>query len=171
MEFNNIRQPTGFPNEINVVIEISCNSGPVKYEIEENILYVDRFLAVSMNYPCNYGFIPNIIGGDGDPLDALVITRFPIVPGAVVKTKLIGMLIMEDEKGQDEKILAVPIESIDPYYNLINNHSDLPEIQLQQIEHFFTKYKDLEKNKFVKILGWANKEEAIKTILSYKPIR
>lgn len=162
-----IKQPDNFPTEVSVVIEIPANSGPVKYEIdEEDLVRVDRFLPVSMSYPCNYGFIPNTLGGDGDPLDILVLTRFPVVPGAIIDVKIIGVLSMEDEKGRDEKILAVPTDKVDLLYKDVNDVSDVPAMQLKQIEHFFKHYKDLETGKFVKILGWEDRRKAIALVLN-----
>lgn len=156
--------PTGknAPKEVNVVIEVPMGADPVKYELDKDsgALYVDRFLTTAMFYPCNYGFVPHTLSGDGDPADVLVVGRVPVSPGAVIASRPIGVLLMEDESGQDEKILAVPTTKLDPYYANINSYKDLPEILLQQISHFFSHYKDLEKGKWVKVLGWEGKEKA-----------
>ncbi len=150
------------PHDVNVVIEIAQGSNPVKYELDKDsgALMLDRFLATSMVYPCNYGFIPHTLSGDGDPCDALVIAPFPIVNGAVVRARPIGALLMEDESGMDEKILFVPVSKLTPLYNDVQSYTDLPAITLQQIEHFFAHYKDLEPNKWVKIIKWVGADEA-----------
>lgn len=150
------------PDEINVVIEISANAEPVKYEFnkELGLLQVDRFLSTSMTYPCNYGFIPNTCAGDGDPADVLVLTQFPLAPGVLISVRPVGALLTKDEKGEDEKILAVPISSVDSYYDNIKNYSDLSKNLLDKIAHFFSHYKDLEKGKTVTVGEWANVEKA-----------
>jgi len=156
-------------SEFQVIIEISTTSGQVKYEYKDGLLHVDRFLSTPMLYPCNYGFIPNTLGGDGDPIDILLHSSHPIVPGASIKARAIGALITEDESGDDIKILALPTAKIDPMLSNISSYSDLPEIFLRQIEHFFTHYKDLEKNKWVKVKNWIGPEEAFGVISeSYK---
>lgn len=154
------------PDEINVVIEISANAEPVKYEFnkEHGLLQVDRFLSTSMTYPCNYGFIPNTCAGDGDPADVLVLTQFPLAPGVLISVRPVGALLTKDEKGEDEKILAVPISSVDSYYENIKNYSDLSKNLLDKIAHFFSHYKDLEKGKTVTVGEWANVEKAKKII-------
>ncbi len=150
------------PETLNVVIEVPIGGEPVKYEFDKasGALFVDRILHTPMRYPANYGFIPHTLGDDGDPLDALVITRSPIIPGAVIKVRPVGVLLMEDDKGGDEKLVTVPIDSTFPYYAEVSGHDDLPPIVTQQIEHFFTHYKDLEPGKWAKIKGWGNAEEA-----------
>lgn len=150
------------PNEVNVLIEIPMNAGPIKYEFDKDLemIVVDRFMPTSMSYPCNYGFIPNTLSGDGDPADVLVYSNHPIVPGAMIKARPIGVLITEDEKGSDEKILAVPAAKIDPFFENVNSLKDLPEIVIKKIEHFFENYKKLEKGKWVKITGWRDAEDA-----------
>lgn len=150
------------PKEINVIIEVPQNSAPVKYEMDKDsgAIFVDRFLTTSMNYPCNYGFVPHTLSGDGDPADVLVISRFPVNPGSVIPARPIGVLLMEDESGEDEKILAVPLKKIDPFYENINSYKDLPEIFIQQISHFFERYKDLEKGKWVKVKGFKGADVA-----------
>lgn len=150
------------PNEVNVVIEISMNSGPIKYEFDKDtgMITVDRFMPTSMSYPCNYGFIPNTLSGDGDPADVLVYSSHPIVNGAVVRVKPIGVLMTEDESGMDEKILAVPAGKIDVSFANVNSYKDLPEMHIKKIEHFFENYKKLEAGKWVKISGWKDAAEA-----------
>nr|WP_324604775.1 inorganic diphosphatase [endosymbiont of Acanthamoeba sp. UWC8] len=127
------------PDDIHVVIEVPMNSDPVKYEYDKEVgaIFVDRFMPTSMFYPCNYGFIPNTLSGDGDPADVLVISSYPVVPGSIINAKPIGVLITEDEKGKDEKILAVPSPKVDLAYADINSYKDLPEIIIQKISHFF----------------------------------
>ncbi|WP_353277010.1 inorganic diphosphatase [Wolbachia endosymbiont (group B) of Villa cingulata] len=150
------------PDAISVVIEISANAEPVKYEFnkELGLLQVDRFLSTSMTYPCNYGFIPNTCAGDGDPVDVLVLTQIPLAPGVLISARPVGALLTKDEKGEDEKMLAVPISSVDSYYDNIKNYSDLPKNLLDKIAHFFSHYKDLEKGKTVTVGEWANVEKA-----------
>lgn len=151
---------------LNVVIEIPMDGSPVKYEIDKDsgLLAVDRFLPVAMSYPCNYGFLPNTLGNDGDPLDILLITRYPVIPGSLVKSRAIGVLLMEDESGMDEKILAVPNEKLDVSYKYIRDISDLCARLKDRIVHFFEHYKDLEKEKWVKVKGWGNLDETKKII-------
>jgi len=162
------------PDEVHAVIEIPAGGAPIKYELdkESGALFVDRFLHTPMFYPANYGFIPNTLGDDGDPLDIMVITPFPLVPGCVVTCRAVGVLEMADDKGLDEKILAVPVDSVYPIYCDVKSHSDLPSLVTEQIEHFFTRYKDLEKGKWVKMQGWAGPERAreliVKAIAAYK---
>jgi inorganic pyrophosphatase len=154
------------PKEVNVIIEISMNSGPIKYEFDKSIetMVVDRFMHVSMQYPCNYGFIPHTLSGDGDPIDVLVHTSHPVAPKSIIAVRPIGVLLTEDENGTDEKILAVPTDKIDPYFIDIKNHTDFPDIFLKKIEHFFEKYKNLEHGKWVKINGWGDHKKAYKLI-------
>lgn len=167
MDLSKITTGKNPPWDINVFIEIPMGGDPVKYEIdkESGALFVDRFLHTAMVYPANYGFIPGTMGQDGDPLDALVLSRIPVIPGAVVRSRPIGILFMEDEAGMDEKILTVPIDKLSPYYSTIKSYKDLPDILLHQIQHFFEHYKDLESNKWVKILRWGSAEEATDLIL------
>jgi inorganic pyrophosphatase len=154
------------PEEINVVIEITPETSPVKYEFdkETGFITVDRVVQTSMVYPCNYGFIPNTLADDGDPTDVLVLNNHPLIPGCVIKVRPIAVLIMEDESGMDEKILAVPTDKINMYYKDIHSHKDLPESFLNSIQHFFERYKDLEKGKWVKVTGWADKDKAFEII-------
>jgi inorganic pyrophosphatase len=144
------------PDDVNVVIEVPIGGEPIKYEMDKaaGALVVDRFLYTSMRYPGNYGFIPNTLSGDGDPCDVIVANTRAIIPGAVMNCRLVGVLMMEDEAGEDEKLLAVPSPKLTRRYDAVQNYSDLPQITLDQIEHFFAHYKDLEPGKWVKLLGW-----------------
>jgi len=150
------------PEDINVIIEIPAGSNPVKYEMdkESGALFVDRFVMTSMVYPYNYGFIPQTLSEDGDPCDVLVITDVPVIAGCVIKSRPIGVLLMEDESGMDEKILAVPVDKVHPYYSNVKSYKDLPSIVTERIGHFFEQYKALEKNKWVKVKGWEGAEKA-----------
>ena len=154
------------PYDIHVVIEIPAGGLPVKYEMdkESGALFVDRFLNTAMYYPGNYGFIPHTLADDGDPCDVIVINPTPVVPGAVIRARPIGVLLMEDEAGRDEKILAVPVDKLNPYYSDIQSYTQLPKILIEQIEHFFTRYKDLEKGKSVTVKGWGDAGEAAEMI-------
>jgi inorganic pyrophosphatase len=155
------------PNDFNVIIEIPMNSPPIKYEVdkETGAIFVDRFVSTSMHYPCNYGYVPHTLSGDGDPVDVLIICPLPVISGAVVRCRPVGMLKMEDEAGIDTKILAVPIDKLSPLYHHVQDLRDLPEIQLAQISHFFEHYKDLERGKWVRVVGWAGPDEAKKELL------
>jgi inorganic pyrophosphatase len=155
------------PEEINVIIEVPLGGEPVKYELDKasGAMFVDRFLHTSMRYPCNYGFIPHTLSDDGDPVDVLVAARTSVVPGAIVRARPVGVLLMEDEAGLDEKLLAVPANSTHPYYMHVKNYSELPQILLDQIAHFFQHYKDLEPDKWVKIHGWRGVDEAREMIM------
>ncbi len=150
------------PNKINVVIEVPMNADPVKYELDtkSGAIFVDRFVATPMYYPCNYGFIPHSLSEDGDPADVLVISDFPVVPGAVIEAKPVGVLIMEDEKGMDEKILAVPAKKLNSQYEDMESIEDLPKGLVDKIKHFFEHYKDLEKGKWVKIKSFEGPKKA-----------
>ena len=144
------------PEEFPVIIEVPMGTEPVKYEMDKDsgALLVDRFLTTAMYYPCNYGFVPHTLSEDGDPADVLVVCRFPVVPGALIRCRAIGVLVMEDESGQDEKILAVPVTKLEPTYANVAEYTDLPQIFIDQIKHFFEHYKDLEKGKWVKVKDW-----------------
>ena len=150
------------PEDVNVIIEVPIGGEPIKYEMdkESGALQVDRFLYTSMRYPGNYGFIPHTLSDDGDPCDVIVANTRAIVPGAVMSCRVVGVLIMEDEAGGDEKLLAVPSAKLTQRYANVHNYADLPMITLQQIEHFFAHYKDLEPNKWVKIVRWGDAAEA-----------
>ncbi len=150
------------PSDINVVIEVACGSTPVKYEFDKDAaaIVVDRFIPVAMFYPANYGFIPHTQGGDGDPVDVLVLTEHPLVPGCVIRCRPVGVLYMTDEGGVDEKILAVPHDKLTANYKDIQDIDDVPALIKQRIEHFFERYKDLEPTKWVKIDRWGTRTEA-----------
>ena len=150
------------PEDINVVIEVPIGGEPIKYEMDKasGALWVDRFLYTSMRYPGNYGFIPHTLSNDGDPCDVIVANTRAIVPGAVMYCRVVGVLLMEDEQGGDEKLLAVPSPKLTQRYANVNNYLDLPAITIQQIEHFFAHYKDLEPNKWVRITRWGDAAEA-----------
>src|SRR5258706_12271666 len=166
MSLNRVDAGANVPNNVNVVIEIPMNGDPIKYEVdkETGALFVDRFMSDSMHYPCNYGYIPNTLSDDGDPVDVVVVAPFALVPGVVVRCRPLGMLKMTDEAGGDEKLLAVPIDKLTSIYRSVQSVRDLPEITLSQIAHFFQHYKDLEPGKWVKIDGWVGAEEAKKAI-------
>ncbi len=162
MSINDIPAGKNLPEEINVIIEIPANSSPVKYEVDKDTgaLMVDRFMATPMFYPCNYGYIPNTLSEDGDPLDVLVVTPYPLINGAVIRCRPVGVLKMEDESGLDAKLMAVPVDKLSTIYQDVKETTDLPPLLLQQVEHFFENYKDLEKGKWVKVQGWADAAEA-----------
>ena len=155
------------PHDVNVVIEVPIGGEPIKYEMDKDsgALVVDRFLYTAMRYPGNYGFIPHTLSEDGDPCDVIVANTRAIVPGAVMSCRVVGVLLMEDEAGGDEKIIAVPSDKLTQRYKGVKNYTDLPEITLQQIEHFFLHYKDLEPGKWVKTKGWGDAEAARKLIV------
>lgn len=155
------------PREVNVIVEVPVGGEPIKYEMDKasGTLVVDRFLYTSMRYPGNYGFIPHTLSDDGDPCDVLIANQRGIVPGAIIAVRPVGVLRMQDEGGGDEKIIAVPVPRLTRRYEKVLNYTDLPEITLQQIEHFFQHYKDLETTKWVKVLGWGNSLEAEEMIM------
>ncbi len=146
------------PKDLNVLIEIPLGGVPVKYEMDKasGALFVDRFLHTAMFYPGNYGFIPHTLSGDGDPCDVIVVGQVPVVPGAIIRCRPVGALMMEDNAGMDEKILAVPVDKLHPFYTGVKNYQDLPTVLCEQISHFFEHYKDLEKGKWAKILKWVD---------------
>ena len=154
------------PDEFNVIIEIPMNADPVKYEVdkETNAIFVDRFMTAAMHYPTNYGYIPHTLAGDGDPVDVLVMTPVPLLPGVVVRCRALGMLRMQDEGGDDAKLLAVPVTKLLPMYSQLKTPEDLQPGVLKMISHFFEHYKDLEEGKWVKVQGWEGPEAAIKEI-------
>ena len=156
------------PDAFNVIIEIPMNADPVKYEVdkETGAIFVDRFMSTSMHYPTNYGYVPKTIAGDGDPVDVLVITPVPLIPGVVVPCRPIGILKMQDEAGDDAKVLAVPTDKLSRQYRTVQDHRDLPEVLLDQISHFFEHYKDLDEGKWVRIAGWGGADEAKAEILA-----
>jgi inorganic pyrophosphatase len=155
------------PEDVNVVIEVAIGGEPVKYEMdkEAGTLVVDRFLYTPMRYPGNYGFIPHTLSEDGDPCDVLVANTRPIIPGAIIAVRPIGVMKMNDEAGGDEKIIAVPVPKLTKRYENVFNYTDLPKITLEQIQHFFEHYKDLEPNKWVKLIGWGDADEAKRLIV------
>ena len=154
------------PDDVNVIIEVPVGGEPIKYELDKasGTLFVDRFLYTPMRYPGNYGFIPHTLSADGDPIDVLVCNTRAIVPGAVMNCRPVGVLVMEDDGGGDEKIVAVPVPKITQRYAKVQSYRDLPEITLKQIEHFFSHYKDLEPGKWVKIHHWGDEIEAVRLI-------
>ena len=162
MSFNNVPPGKDLPQDFNVIIEIPAQSDPVKYEADKDmgLLVVDRFIGTGMRYPANYGFIPQTLSGDGDPVDVLVITPFPLFPGVVVACRPIGLLKMTDEAGGDAKLLAVPIDKILPIYRHWQKPEDLQDLRLHQIQHFFEHYKDLEPGKWVRVEGWHGPDAA-----------
>ena len=155
------------PWDVNVIIEIPMGGAPVKYELdkESGALFVNRFLHTSMQYPANYGFVPHTLSDDGDPIDVLVAGQVPVAVGAVIRSRPIGVLLMEDEAGIDEKILAVPVDALHPFYADITSWRQLPQVYCDQITHFFGHYKDLEKDKWVKVNRWGEAEEATEMIV------
>ncbi len=168
MSLNSVPAGRDLPNDFNVIIEIPMNADPIKYEVdkETGAIFVDRFMGTSMHYPCNYGYIPQTLAKDGDPVDVLVITPFPLIPGVVVRCRAIGVLKMTDDGGEDSKILAVPADKILPIYKHWQKPEDMNELRIKQIQHFFEHYKDLEAGKWVKIDGWYGPEEAKSEIMS-----
>ena len=168
MNFEHIPAGKSLPDDFNVVIEIPANSDPIKYEIEKDsgAVFVDRFMATPMFYPANYGFIPHTLSDDGDPIDVLVVAPYPVMPGSVIRCRPVGMLNMEDESGEDTKILAVPHSKLTKLYDHVQEASDLPELLIRQIEHFFENYKDLEAGKWVKVRGWDSADAARKAIMA-----
>jgi inorganic pyrophosphatase len=165
------------PNEVNVIIEIPMLADPVKYEVDKatGAVFVDRFMSTAMHYPCNYGYVPRTLSGDGDPVDVLVISPLPLITGVVVRCRPVGMLKMRDEAGDDTKLLAVPIDKLTSQYRGVRSPRDLPEAQLAAIQHFFEHYKDLEAGKWVKVKGWtsaaAAKKEILKGVAQFKKSR
>ena len=162
MNLDRVNSGRDLPNDCNVIIEIPMNADPIKYEVdkETGAMFVDRFMSTSMHYPCNYGYIPHTLSDDGDPVDVLVLSPVPLIPGVVVRCRPLGMLKMTDEAGEDAKILAVPIDKLCRLYRKKKSYKDLPELVLAQFAHFFAHYKDLEAGKWVKIVGWVGVKDA-----------
>jgi inorganic pyrophosphatase len=162
MSLHNVTPGPKAPEEFNVIIEIPMNADPIKYEVdhETGALFVDRFMSTSMHYPCNYGYIPNTLADDGDPVDVLVVTPVPLIPGVVVTCRPLGILTMDDEAGGDNKLLAVPIDRILSIYSQWRKPEDLNPLRLKTIQHFFEHYKDLEPGKWVKVKGWEGPDSA-----------
>lgn len=167
MSLDNVTPGKNVPEAFNVIIEIPMNADPVKYEVDKatGAIFVDRFMSTAMHYPTNYGYVPKTISGDGDPVDVLVITPVPLIPGVVVTCRAIGILKMEDEAGMDGKVLAVPVDKILSLYTRWQKPGDLSPVRLKTIAHFFEHYKDLEEGKWVKILGWEGAESAKQEIM------
>ncbi len=167
MIYDNIPAGKNPPEDIFVVIEIPANSSPIKYEIDKDMgaVLVDRFMATPMFYPANYGFIPHTLADDGDPLDVLVVTPYPVAPGSVIRARPIGVLNMSDEAGEDAKLIAVPHDKLTTLYKDVKEVEDLPELLRAQIKHFFENYKDLEAGKWVKVDGWDNADAASRAIV------
>lgn len=162
MDISKISVGEAPPDDINVIIEVPLGGEPIKYEIDKDsgAMFVDRFLYTAMRYPCNYGFVPHTLSLDGDPMDVMVVGQRALVPGAVVRARPVGVLLMEDDGGVDEKILAVPHQKLTRFYEKIDNYTDLPEILVDRIIHFFTHYKDMEPEKWVKVQGVEGVEKA-----------
>ena len=175
MSLQNVTPGANAPEEFNVIIEIPMNADPIKYEVDKasGALFVDRFMTTAMHYPCNYGYVPQTLSDDGDPVDVLVITPFALTPGVVVTCRAVGVLKMEDEAGGDAKVLAVPTSKILPIYDHWKKPADINQMRLKAIQHFFEHYKDLEAGKWVKVQGWEGPEAAMNEIRSaianYKP--
>ncbi|CAG0973985.1 inorganic pyrophosphatase [Methylophilaceae bacterium] len=167
MSLNLVPSGKALPDDFNVIIEIPMQGDPVKYEVdkESGAIFVDRFMGTAMQYPTNYGYIPHTLSEDGDPVDVLVLTPVPLLPGVVVRCRPLGVLKMTDEAGPDAKLLAVPVEKVCGLYNHLKTHEDVSAWRLSMIAHFFEHYKDLDKGKWVKIEGWAGIDDARKEIL------
>jgi inorganic pyrophosphatase len=167
MDLSKIKTGNNPPDDINVIVEVGVGGEPIKYEMDKasGTLFVDRFLHTPMRYPGNYGFVPHTLCGDGDPLDVLVANTRPIAPGAVINVRPVGVLLMEDDGGQDEKIIAVPSPKLTKRYEHVTDYTHLPQITLDQIQHFFAHYKDLEPGKWVKILGWGDAAQARRYVI------
>lgn len=168
MSLNKVPSGKSLPDDFNVIIEIPQHGEPIKYEVDKDsgAIFVDRFMSTAMHYPCNYGYIPHTLSDDGDPVDVLVVTPIPLQIGVVVRCRPLGVLKMEDESGVDAKLLAVPVDKLTAVYRNVKSHTDLPDILLRQIEHFFAHYKDLEPNKWVKVQGWEGIEAARAEIMA-----
>ncbi len=167
MNIDRIKPGENPPSDINVIIEVPLGGEPIKYEMDKDsgAMVVDRFLYTAMRYPCNYGFVPHTLSNDGDPTDVLVVGQRALMPGCVVRARPVGVLMMEDEAGIDEKIVAVPHAKLTPYYDQIKTYRDLPQVLQDRIPHFFDHYKDLERDKWVKVLGWEDVDKAHELIL------
>ena len=167
MNLDRVNSGHDLPHDFNVIVEIPMHGDPIKYEVDKDTgaMFVDRFMSTAMHYPCNYGYVPHTLSEDGDPVDVLVITPVPLITGVVVRCRPVGMPKMEDEAGEDAKLLAVPIDKLSTIYRNIETPRDLPELTLAQISHFFEHYKDLEPGKWVKVKGWVGPAEAKREIL------
>ena len=177
MSLNKVSSGRDVPNDFNVIIEIPMNADPIKYEVDKDsgAIFVDRFMTTAMHYPCNYGYIPQTLADDGDPVDVLVITPFALTPGVVVTCRPLGVLQMDDEAGGDAKLLAVPINKVLPIYSHWQKPEDINQMRLKAIQHFFEHYKDLEEGKWVKVRGWegpeAAKAEVVSGLAAYKKLK
>jgi inorganic pyrophosphatase len=167
MNLEHVDSGEDVPNQLNVIIEIPANSDPVKYELDKKTgaMYVDRFMSTAMHYPCNYGYVPRTLSKDGDPVDVLVLTPYPLIPGSVIKCRPVGVLKMTDESGDDAKVLAVPIDKLCKTYRGVTNFRDIGGETLNRIAHFFEHYKDLDEGKWVRVDGWYGLDEAKQEIL------
>ncbi|MCX7945440.1 MAG: inorganic diphosphatase [Hydrogenophilus sp.] len=167
MRLERISAGKDVPNDVNVIVEISAQADPIKFEIDEEsgALMVDRFMGTTLRYPMNYGYIPHTLADDGDPVDVLVMTPFPLPPGVVVRCRPVGLLEMEDESGVDAKVIAVPVGKLTPLYDGVQSLEDLPALVREQVRHFFEHYKDLEPGKWVRVTGWAGVEAAKEEIV------
>jgi inorganic pyrophosphatase len=168
MNLDRVSSGHDVPNDINVIVEIPAHADPVKYEVDKDTgaMFVDRFMTTAMHYPCNYGYVPHTLSDDGDPVDVLVLTPVPLISGSVVRCRVIGVLKMTDESGDDAKVLAVPIDKLCKAYRRVQDFRDLPPMILEQIAHFFEHYKDLDEGKWVRVEGWAGLDEAKQEILN-----
>jgi len=167
MNLDRVGSGKDVPNEINVIIEIPSHSDPVKYELDKvtGAMFVDRFMSTAMHYPCNYGYVPHTLSRDGDPVDVLVLSPAPLISGAVIRCRPVGVLKMADESGDDAKVLALPVDALTKSYHRVESHLDLPGDLLDQIAHFFEHYKDLDEGKWVRVDGWGGVDEAKQEIL------
>jgi inorganic pyrophosphatase len=168
MSLHNVKPGPKAPHEFNVIIEIPMNADPIKYEVDHDTgaIFVDRFMSTAMHYPCNYGYVPDTLSDDGDPVDVLVVTPVPLIPGVVVTCRPVGLLRMQDEAGGDNKVLAVPIPKILSLYSSWQKPEDLNPVRLKALQHFFEHYKDLEPGKWVKVVGWEGPQAAQEEISS-----
>ncbi|HEY5637165.1 MAG TPA: inorganic diphosphatase [Burkholderiales bacterium] len=167
MNLDRVGSGRDLPNDFNVIIEIPMRAEPVKYEVDKatGAMFVDRFMSTAMHYPCNYGYVPHTLSGDGDPVDVLVMSPYPLIPAVVVRCRPVGMLKMTDEAGEDTKLLAVPVDELTDQYRGVASPRDLPASELARIAHFFEHYKDLERGKWVRLEGWVGPEEAKRELL------
>jgi inorganic pyrophosphatase len=168
MILDRVKPGRDVPNDVNVIIEIPANSDPVKYEVDKDTgaMFVDRFMSTAMHYPCNYGYIPHTLSNDGDPVDVMVVTPYPLISGSVVRCRPVGVLKMTDESGDDAKVLAVPVTKLCTSFADVETSDDMPQLLLDQIAHFFEHYKDLDEGKWVRVEGWGTLEDAKQEILN-----
>ena len=167
MGFDQVKSGKDVPNDVNVIIEISAQGDPIKFEVDKDsgAVFVDRFMGTTLRYPINYGYIPHTVAGDGDPVDVLVVAPYPLQPGVVIRARPVGVLKMEDEGGVDAKVVAVPVSKLTPLYDKVQTIDDLPELLMRQTVHFFEHYKDLEPGKWVKVVRWGDADDARRLIL------